>query len=114
MQRDKRNWTAEQKLQAILLAIRGEVWLAEQAGRLKVAESHLYRWRDQANAALLEAFSTSGPSSRERELEDKVSELERLCGKQAAQIELLKKRACCREACCGGILDRVWASANAG
>ena len=31
MQRDRRNWTAEQKLQAIMPVIRGEVGLTEQA-----------------------------------------------------------------------------------
>ena len=97
MQRDRRNWTAEQKLQAIMPIIRGEVGLTEHARRLKVAESQLYRWRDQANAALLEAFSMNGPSSHEREWDEKVAELERLCGKQAAQIELLKKHDCCSE-----------------
>lgn len=91
MQKDKRNWTAEQKLQAIMPVLRGEVSLSEQARRMKVHESQLYKWRDQANQALLEAFSTSGPSSRERELEDRVVDLERLCGKQAVQIDLLKK-----------------------
>lgn len=91
MQRDKRNWTSEQKLQAIMPIIRGEVSLPEQSRRLKVAESQLYRWRDQANTALMEAFSSNGPSGRERELEEKVGDLERLCGKQAVQIELLKK-----------------------
>ena len=48
MQRDKRSWTSEQKLQAIMAVIRGEVSLPEQSRRLKVAESQLYRWRDQA------------------------------------------------------------------
>lgn len=88
---EKRNWTPEQKLQAVLPIIRGEVSLAEQARRLKVNENLLYKWRDQANQSLLEAFTNSGPSSKERELEQKVEELERLCGKQAVQIELLKK-----------------------
>ena len=97
MQKDKRNWSAEQKLQAIMPIIRGEVGLTEQARRLKVAESQLYRWRDQANGALMEAFSSNGPSGHERELEEKVAELERLCGKQAVQIELLKKHACYSE-----------------
>jgi transposase-like protein len=88
---DKRNWTAEQKLSAVLPIIRGEVSLAEQARRLKVSENQLYRWRDQANDAILEAFSGNGPSAKEKELEQRVAELERLCGKQAVQIELLKK-----------------------
>jgi len=91
MARDRRNWTAEQKLQAILPVMRGEVSLMEQARRIRVSESQLYRWREQANGALLEAFATSGPSTRERELEEKVAQLERLCGKQAVEIELLKK-----------------------
>ena len=91
MARDRRSWTAEQKLQAVLPILRGEVSLLEQARRMRVAESQLYRWRDQANAALLEAFSSNGPSTRERELEQKVAEMERLCGKQAVEIDLLKK-----------------------
>lgn len=46
---------------------------------------------DQVNQALLEAFSSNGASSKERELEEKVTQLEQLCGKQAVQIDLLKK-----------------------
>ena len=88
---ERRNWTPEQKLQAVLPIIRGEVSLAEQARRLKVNENLLYKWRDQANQSLLEAFSSNGPSTKERELEQKVEDLERLCGKQAVQIDLLKK-----------------------
>lgn len=88
---DRRSWTAEQKLQAVLPIIRGEVGLAEQARRLKVHENLLYKWRDIANQSLLEAFSGSGPSGKERELEQKVEDLERLCGKQAVEIDLLKK-----------------------
>ena len=88
---DRRTWTPEQKLSAVLSIIRGEVSLAEQARRLKVNENQLYKWRDQANQALLEAFSSNGASTKERELEQRLEELERLCGKQAVQIELLKK-----------------------
>ena len=51
----------------------------------------LYKWRDQANQALLEAFMNGGPSTKERELDDRVAELERLCVKQAVEIEVLKK-----------------------
>lgn len=91
LNKDKRNWTAEQKLQAIMPIMRGEVSLAEQCRRLKVHENQLYKWRDQANQALLEAFSSNGASSKERELEEKVTQLEQLCGKQAVQIDLLKK-----------------------
>ena len=87
----RRNWTAEQKLQAIMPILRGEVSLAEQSRRLKVNENQLYKWRDQASQALLEAFSSNGAPAKERELEEKVSQLEQLCGKQAVQIELLKK-----------------------
>ena len=114
MQKDRRNWAAEQKLQAIMPVIRGEVGLTEQARRLKVAESQLYRWRDQANGALLEAFSSNGPSGHERELEEKVAELERLCGKQAAQIELLKKHDCCSERRSADAVGRVAACSNSG
>jgi transposase len=91
MNKDRRQWTAEQKLQAVLPILRGEVSFSEQARRLKVSESLLYKWRDQANQALLEAFTNQSPSGRERDLSDRVEELERLCGKQAVMIELLKK-----------------------
>lgn len=90
--KDRRTWTPEQKLQAVLPIIRGEVSLSEQARRLKVNENQLYRWRDQANQALLEAFApASSTAHRERALEEQVAELERLCGKQAAMLEVLKK-----------------------
>jgi transposase-like protein len=91
MNSERRHWSAEQKLQAVLPIIRGEVSLSEQARRLKVNENQLYRWRDQANQALLEAFTDRGPGAKERELEEQVTQLERLCGKQAAMIEVLKK-----------------------
>lgn len=91
MAKEYRKWTAEQKLQAILPILRGEVSLTEQSRRMKISETMLYKWRDQANQALLEAFTNAGPSSKERELEDRVADLERLCGKQAVEIEVLKK-----------------------
>jgi transposase-like protein len=89
--KDQRRWTAEQKLQAVMAVLRGEMSLAEQARRLKVNENQLYRWRDQASQALLSAFTDPGPTGHERQLEDRVAELERLCGKQAVMIEVLKK-----------------------
>lgn len=91
MAKEYRKWTSEQKLQAILPILRGEVSLSEQARRMKMSETMLYKWRDQANQALLEAFVPGGPSNKERELEERVAELERLCGKQAVEIEVLKK-----------------------
>jgi transposase len=91
MVKEYRKWTPEQKLQAILPILRGEVGLSEQSRRMKMSETLLYKWRDQANQALLEAFMSGGPSSKERELEEQVGELERLCGKQAVEIEVLKK-----------------------
>lgn len=91
MSKEYRKWTPEQKLQAILPVLRGESSLSEQSRRLRISETMLYKWRDQANQALLEAFSKSGSSSKERELAERVDELERLCGKQAVEIEVLKK-----------------------
>jgi transposase len=91
MAKEYRKWTSEQKLQAILPILRGEVSLSEQARRLKMSETMLYKWRDLANQALLDAFVSGGPSSKERELEERVADLERLCGKQAVEIEVLKK-----------------------
>jgi transposase-like protein len=91
MTKEYRKWTPEQKLQAILPVLRGELSLSEQCRRLRISETMLYKWRDQANQALLEAFSAAGPSSKERESEDRIAELERLCGKQAVEIEVPKK-----------------------
>jgi transposase-like protein len=91
MAKEYRKWTPEQKLQAILPILRGEVSLSEQSRRLRIGETQLYKWRDIANHALLEAFNGSTASSKERELTDQVADLERLCGKQAVEIEVLKK-----------------------
>ena len=62
----------------------------------------------------MEAFSSNGPSGHERELEEKVAELERLCGKQAVQIELLKKHACYSEVGCCRTLGWVPSGSESG
>ena len=73
--KDRRTWTAEQKLQAVLPIIRGEVSLAGQARRLKISETQLYKWREQANEDLRSAFTTGGTPTRERELEQQLAHL---------------------------------------
>lgn len=88
MSKARRQWTPEEKLQAVLPVIHSEVRLSEQSRRLKMNEDLLYRWRDQANQTLLVAFSSTSPSGHKRELEDRVANLKRLCGKQAVMIDI--------------------------
>jgi transposase len=61
---------------------------AEVARALEVHPSDLYRWRRELDEHGAEAFTGSG---RKRADEDRVAELERKVGRQALEIDFLKR-----------------------
>lgn len=61
---------------------------AEVARALEVHPSDLYRWRRELDEHGTEAFTGAG---RKRADEDRVAELERKVGRQALEIDFLKR-----------------------
>ena len=63
--------------------------VAELARQLGIRRKHLYAWRDRALAAE-RAGLTNLPDPEIVRLEKRVAELERLAGRQAAEIDFFK------------------------
>jgi transposase len=88
--------TVEQRQEAVLSAIRREEALAVIARRYGVSEPTLTRWRDEFLAAGRSALVAGGngldaKTRRIGELEDMVSERERVIGELTIANRVLKK-----------------------
>ncbi|MBZ4644067.1 MAG: transposase family protein [Deferribacteraceae bacterium] len=86
----KRNIDAETKIAVVLEGLRGETSISELCRKYQISDVTYYKWRDKFLEGGKRAF-LDGDSGKTNHLEKKVSELERIIGKQAIQIEILKK-----------------------
>jgi transposase-like protein len=84
-----RKWTVEEKLEIVLGGLKGVKSVAEICREHQISQSQYYRWRDK----FLEggkrglANGTLDGNSYNAEIE----KLQKIIGKQAIQIEILKK-----------------------
>ncbi len=86
----RRRFDAETKVAIILEGLRGETFIAELCRKYQISEAMYYRWRDKFLEGGKKAFLNKN-SNKEKFYKDKISELERIIGKQAVYIEILKK-----------------------
>ncbi|RFA17563.1 transposase [Subtercola boreus] len=86
---------AEKKLRIVLSILQNEITVAEAARREKVSEQSIGNWKRQFLEAGKAGIETgkSKLSSRERQLEDEVSELTQALGEAAVEIRVWKKSA---------------------
>jgi len=86
----RRTFSPEFKFETILDMLRGEKSGAQICRERDITESLLYKWRDaffeRAPSLLADQRSTSYDPQAEH-----IAELERLVGRQAMEIEVLKK-----------------------
>lgn len=87
----RRKIDSETKMAAVLEGLRGEDSIAEICRRYQISESLYYRWRDKFLEGGSQALSSRNGSGPEAAVKARVSELERIIGKQTVQIEILKK-----------------------
>ena len=74
---------------AVLEGLKGESSVAEICRKYQISESLYYRWRDKFLEGGSRALSfRNGPEAAGKA---KIAELERIIGKQAVKIEILKK-----------------------
>jgi len=85
--KSRRKFSKEFKQTAIRQMAGGKS-AAEVARALEVHPSELYRWRREVEEHGAEAFTGAG---RKRDDEDQVVELERKVGRQALEIDFLKR-----------------------
>jgi transposase-like protein len=87
----RRKIDPETKVAAVLEGLRGESSIADICRKYQISESLYYRWRDKFLAGGSQALSSRNDSSPEAAVKARISELERIIGKQTIQIEILKK-----------------------
>jgi len=87
----KKNLSAEEKMAIVMAGIKGDKTVAQICREYGISQSQYYKWRDAFLDGAKSALERKGHLSREKQLERKIEELERVIGKQAVVIEVLKK-----------------------
>ncbi|MCL6547218.1 MAG: transposase [Bryobacteraceae bacterium] len=85
-----RRWSAEEKLAIVLEGIKGTKPVAAICREHQIAQTQYYQWRDRFLEGGKRAL-TNGIPATEEALRREIEKLERLIGKQAVAIELLKE-----------------------
>lgn len=88
---ERRKWKPEEKLTIMLEGLKNETSIAELCRRHQISQTQFYKWRDQFLQGAKEYLEYGGTTKEIYQLKQKIRELERIIGKQAIQIEILKK-----------------------
>jgi transposase-like protein len=88
--RKRRKFTAEFKFETVLEALRGEKSAAQICREREISETLLTRWKQDFLSKGPDLFE-SQTKGKDSQLEVRIVELERLMGRQALEIEILKK-----------------------
>ena len=85
----RRRFDAETKVAIVFEGLRDETTIADLCRKYQISEAMYYRWRDKFLEGGKRAFSNgvSGEDAYKAEIE----KLQKIIGKQAIQIEILKK-----------------------
>ena len=85
-----RKFDPDTKVAIVLEGLKGDITVAELCRKYKISETIYYRWRDKFLEGGRKAFICS-ETAREKALEKRIEELEKIIGRQTIQIEILKK-----------------------
>ena len=85
-----RKWTAEEKLAIVLEGIKGEKSMSEICREHQIAQTQYYQWRDRFLEGAKKAL-TNGIPDNDAVLKHEIETLQKIIGKQAIAIEVLKK-----------------------
>lgn len=86
-----RQWTAEQKLAIVLEGIKGATSVAELCRTHGINQVQYYKWRDLFLEGAKQRLAGKTPLNGSAPDKAQIKELERIIGKQAITIEILKK-----------------------
>jgi transposase len=89
----RRLFTAEFKRAQIVRVLKGEITAAELSRELGVARTLIQRWKYLATKGAETAVGSNGevvPATELRTAQARIKELERLVGKQAMELEILR------------------------
>jgi len=86
-----RDWSIEEKMTIVLEGLKGVRSVSEICREHQLSQTQYYLWRDKFLAGAQQGLSTRKGSDEVERLRQDLDRLQRLIGKQAIQIELLKK-----------------------
>ena len=84
----RRQFTPQQKLEIVMQLQRGEKQLTALAREHGVDHTTIYRWRDQVQAAALQALAGQRQAP-DAAAEARIRELERALGRKTLELEIL-------------------------
>jgi transposase-like protein len=87
----RRKIDPETKMAAVLEGFKGESSVADICRKYQISETLYYRWRDKFLEGGSRALAGRNGSGHEAAGKARIAELERIIGKQAVKIEILKK-----------------------
>lgn len=90
MRAKRRTFTAQFKLETVMEGLRGEKSVAQICRERNINDNLYYKWRDAFLERATNLFEER-TSSKYDEQAVRIAELERMVGKQALEIEILKK-----------------------
>jgi transposase-like protein len=85
-----RKWDPEMKLAIVLEGIKGTKSVSEICREHKISQSQYYKWRDKFLEGGLQALQSNKNAKTDR-YKAEIENLQKIIGKQAIQIEILKK-----------------------
>jgi transposase-like protein len=84
-----RKWTAEEKLEIVLEGLKEKKPIAEICREHQISQTLYYRWRDKFLEGGKRALVNGALDENAHKVE--IERLQKIIGKQAIQIEILKK-----------------------
>ena len=87
----KRNWSVEEKLAIVLEGLKEKRPVAEICRQHRISQTLYYRWRDKFLEGGKKGLVNSAGDDNAYKAE--IEKLQKIIGKQAIQIEILKKTA---------------------
>ena len=88
-----RKFSPEFKAQVVLEIVSGRKSLALASREYQIKNTVLSRWKAQFLEGAPGIFEAGRPAEEKR-LRERITDLERLAGKQALQLEIAKKASC--------------------
>jgi transposase len=85
----QRKWTVEQKFGIVMEGIKGKRSISEICREHKLSQTQYYKWRDRFMESGKQGLANG--SSDKNVYKSEIEKLHKIIGKQAIQIEVLKK-----------------------
>lgn len=89
-QKDRRVYTAQFKFETVLEVLRGEKSVAQICRERGINDSLLYTWKQAFLERGVSLFEEKG-QSLDQAAAERIGQLEQMVGRQAMEIEILKK-----------------------